>query len=256
MPFPRLRVRPRRSGLGRPTSQCRRRDHPGFRTLPRPFDSDSTRTERFDFILLESVNWEAADHHVRRTSSGECPPRTSTTRVSATSARCGFEPVCLCLRCDATYSELDILVVDSNSTRTESYVAIRPDPEAPSMVDVPKAADHNGYQQIMGPGLALRAGLKILVSAVAVLLSRCYLVPPRGLATVQASDPQRPPTVRASTVPREQVSENICYHAATIRCGHRPYYGPHSLGLFLLFPCGWSGLEGVRNAVVARASWP
>ena len=166
MPFPRLRVRPRRSGLGRPTSQCRRRDHPGFRTLPRPFDSDSTRTERFDFILLESVNWEAADHHVRRTSSGECPPRTSTTRVSATSARCGFEPVCLCLRCDATYSELDILVVDSNSTRTESYVAIRPDPEAPSMVDVPKAADHNGYQQIMGPGLALRAGLKILVSAV------------------------------------------------------------------------------------------
>jgi len=33
-------------------------------------------------------------------------------------------------------------------------------------VDVPKAADHNGYQQIIRPSRGMRAGLKILVSAV------------------------------------------------------------------------------------------
>ena len=49
---------------------------------------------------------------------------------------------------------------DSNSTRTESYVAIRPDPEGPMQVDSPKAAGHNGCQQIICPSREMRAGLK------------------------------------------------------------------------------------------------
>ena len=56
-------------------------------------------------------------------------------------------------------------VVDSNSTRTESYVAIRPDPEARMQVDAPKAVDHNGCRQIIHLKRGMRAGLKILVSA-------------------------------------------------------------------------------------------
>jgi len=59
-----------------------------------------------------------------------------------------------------------VIPVDSNSTRTESSVAIRPDPIARVPVDVPKAADHNGYQQITRPSREMEAGLKILVSAV------------------------------------------------------------------------------------------
>jgi hypothetical protein len=54
------------------------------------------------------------------------------------------------------------LSVDSNSTRTESYVAIRPDPEARMRVDAPKAVYHNGCQQIIHPRWGMRAGLKIL----------------------------------------------------------------------------------------------
>jgi hypothetical protein len=57
-----------------------------------------------------------------------------------------------------------LCVVDSNSTRTESCVNIRPDPAAPSRVDAPKAADDSGYRQIMRPSRGMRAGLKILVS--------------------------------------------------------------------------------------------
>ncbi len=33
-------------------------------------------------------------------------------------------------------------------------------------IDAPKAADHNGYQQIIRPRRGMLAGLKILVSAV------------------------------------------------------------------------------------------
>ena len=54
-----------------------------------------------------------------------------------------------------------IALVDSNSTRTESYVAIRPDPEARMQVDAPKAADRNGCQQIIRPSRGMQAGLKI-----------------------------------------------------------------------------------------------
>ena len=52
--------------------------------------------------------------------------------------------------------------VDSNSTRTESCVAMGPDPEAQMQVDAPKAADHSGYQQIIRPSWGMQAGLKIL----------------------------------------------------------------------------------------------
>jgi len=41
-------------------------------------------------------------------------------------------------------SRWDRLYDDANSTRTESCVAICPDPEAPVQVDALKAADHNG----------------------------------------------------------------------------------------------------------------
>jgi hypothetical protein len=57
-------------------------------------------------------------------------------------------------------------LVDSNSTRTESCVAIRPDLNAQIQVDAPEAADHNGHPQIIRPSRGMRAGLKILVSAV------------------------------------------------------------------------------------------
>jgi hypothetical protein len=97
------------------------------------------------------------------------------------------------------------------------------------------------------------AGLKILVSAVAVLLPRCYLeLPPTARGAIRRTAG----VSRKFGLPREQASENVCYHTATIRCRRRPSYGPHGLGLFLLFPCGWSVLVGGRNAVVARASWP
>jgi hypothetical protein len=58
-----------------------------------------------------------------------------------------------------------VIPVDSNSTRTESSVAIRPDPIARVPVDVPKAADHNGYQQITRPSREMEAGLKILCAS-------------------------------------------------------------------------------------------
>jgi hypothetical protein len=69
---------------------------------------------------------------------------------------------CAFLRIQAVLTAL----VDSNSTRTESCVAIRPDPEAQTRVDAPKATDRNGYQQIIRPSRGKGAGLKILVSAV------------------------------------------------------------------------------------------
>ena len=52
--------------------------------------------------------------------------------------------------------------VDSNSTRTESCVAMGPDPEARMQVDALKAADHSGYQQIIRPSRGMQAGLKTL----------------------------------------------------------------------------------------------
>jgi hypothetical protein len=42
----------------------------------------------------------------------------------------------------------------------------RPDPEGRMQVDAPKAADRNRCQQIIRPSRGMRAGLKILVSAV------------------------------------------------------------------------------------------
>jgi len=56
--------------------------------------------------------------------------------------------------------------VDSNSTRTESCVAIRPDPKARLQVGALKAANHSGYQQTIRPSREMGAGLKILVSFV------------------------------------------------------------------------------------------
>jgi CheY-like chemotaxis protein len=57
-------------------------------------------------------------------------------------------------------------LVDSNSTRTESCVVTRSDPEAQARSTPPKAKDHNGCQQIIRPSREMGAGLKILVSAV------------------------------------------------------------------------------------------
>jgi len=54
-------------------------------------------------------------------------------------------------------------LVDSNSSRTESCVAIRPNPEAPSQVDATKATDHSGYQRIIRSSLEMGAGLKMLL---------------------------------------------------------------------------------------------
>jgi hypothetical protein len=55
--------------------------------------------------------------------------------------------------------------VDSNSTRTDSYVAIRPDLEAPMQVNALKGAARNGCQQIIRPSREMRAGLKIASSS-------------------------------------------------------------------------------------------
>jgi hypothetical protein len=54
------------------------------------------------------------------------------------------------------------VIVDSSSTRTESCVAIRPDPRAQMPIDAPKAAGHNGCQQVIRPSRVMGAGLKIL----------------------------------------------------------------------------------------------
>jgi hypothetical protein len=40
-----------------------------------------------------------------------------------------------------------------------------PHPEAQMHVDALKAADHNGYQQIIRPSRGMKAGLKILCSS-------------------------------------------------------------------------------------------
>lgn len=40
---------------------------------------------------------------------------------------------------------------DSNSTRTESFVTISPDPGSTRQVDAAKARDHNGQQHIIIP---------------------------------------------------------------------------------------------------------
>ena len=58
------------------------------------------------------------------------------------------------------------VLVDSNSTRTESCVAIRPDREAQTRVGAPKASDNNEHLQIIRPSREMGAGVKILVSAV------------------------------------------------------------------------------------------
>ena len=55
--------------------------------------------------------------------------------------------------------------VDSNSTRTDSYVAIRPDLEAQMQVNALKAAARNGCQQIIRPSREMGAGLKIASSS-------------------------------------------------------------------------------------------
>jgi len=63
----------------------------------------------------------------------------------------------------ASDSLLDFLltsVVDSNSTRTESCIAIRPDPKAQIKVSALKATDHNGWQQMIRPCRGMKAGLK------------------------------------------------------------------------------------------------
>ncbi|MEX2223283.1 MAG: hypothetical protein WEG40_15940 [Candidatus Rokuibacteriota bacterium] len=52
-------------------------------------------------------------------------------------------------------------LVDSNSTRTESGVPICLDLEAKARSTPWKATDHNGYQEIIRPDRAMRAGLKI-----------------------------------------------------------------------------------------------
>jgi hypothetical protein len=57
-------------------------------------------------------------------------------------------------------------LVDSNSTRTESCVFIRRDLGAQTPLDAPKAADCNGYQQIIHLSQGKRAGLKTLLSGV------------------------------------------------------------------------------------------
>jgi len=54
-------------------------------------------------------------------------------------------------------------LVDSNSTRTESYVAIRPDPEAKARSTLQKATVHSGYRQIIRPSQDMEAGLKMLL---------------------------------------------------------------------------------------------
>ena len=51
---------------------------------------------------------------------------------------------------------------DSNSTRTESCVAIYGIPGAQTWLDAPKAMNCNGYHQIIHPSWGMRAGLKIL----------------------------------------------------------------------------------------------
>lgn len=59
-----------------------------------------------------------------------------------------------------------MLAVDacgSNSTRTESCVAICVIPGAQTWLDAPKAVDCNGYHRIIHPSWEMRAGLKILV---------------------------------------------------------------------------------------------
>ena len=57
-------------------------------------------------------------------------------------------------------------LLDSNSTRTESYVAIHHGQSVSSWIGAPNAANHNGWQQITRPNREPEAGLKILVSAV------------------------------------------------------------------------------------------
>jgi hypothetical protein len=51
---------------------------------------------------------------------------------------------------------------DSNSTRTESCVAIRPDPEPEARSTTGKATDRNGYRQITRLSWDMEEGLKIL----------------------------------------------------------------------------------------------
>jgi hypothetical protein len=62
------------------------------------------------------------------------------------------------------FASLQTARVDSNSTRTESRVVIRSNPEGRMEIDATKAADHNGYQRITRPTRGMQAGLKILCS--------------------------------------------------------------------------------------------
>lgn len=52
----------------------------------------------------------------------------------------------------------------ANSTRTESYVAIRPDPELECRSMPRKAVDHDGCPEIIRPGREMQAGLKVVRS--------------------------------------------------------------------------------------------
>jgi hypothetical protein len=56
-------------------------------------------------------------------------------------------------------------LLGSNSTRTESYVAIHHGQSVSSRVGAPKAPHQNGWQQITRPNREPEEGLKILVSA-------------------------------------------------------------------------------------------
>ncbi len=57
--------------------------------------------------------------------------------------------------------QIPCVMVDSDSTRTESCAAIRSDPGAQMQVDGLKAADRNGSQQIIHPSQGELSGLKI-----------------------------------------------------------------------------------------------
>ncbi len=71
-----------------------------------------------------------------------------------------FEPVLA----GPSYAFLSILagrpVVDSNSTRTEPCVVIRPEMEGTTPVDAPKATHLNRCERIIPPSQEMEAGLK------------------------------------------------------------------------------------------------
>ena len=75
-------------------------------------------------------------------------------------------------------------LADSNSIRTESSVAIRPDPDVPAAPMASKTTVHNGYRLITRPSREKGAGLKILAS-----------VSPSAAAPLRPEGPPGDPTV-------------------------------------------------------------